>query len=110
MFMTIHRGSQPKIEYGILPCSQKRTYTRLKKQFPVLDSGGLKWPRSFLNAEVFGKWVGAFPSCIHSFIDCILEDTPPLVAAADGYKATVLLDAIHRSADTGDTVTIGNFA
>ncbi|MFC1574278.1 Gfo/Idh/MocA family protein [Candidatus Latescibacterota bacterium] len=67
---------------------------------------GFKWPRSLLNYKVFDRWVGAFPSCINNFIDDILEDRKPVVSAYDGWRSTAVLDAIHRSADTGETVKI----
>jgi predicted dehydrogenase len=65
-----------------------------------------KWPRSLLNKKVFDRWVGAFPSCINSFIDDILEDRDPVVSAYDGWRSTAVLDAIHRSADSGETVQV----
>lgn len=67
---------------------------------------GFKWPRSLLNYKVFDHWVGAFPSCINSFIDAIIDDREPYVTAYDGWRSTAVLDAIHRSADTGETVTV----
>lgn len=67
---------------------------------------GFKWPRSLLNYKVFDKWVGAFPSCINSFIDDIVEDREPVVTAYDGWRSTAVLDAIHRSADSGETVRV----
>jgi len=69
---------------------------------------GFKWPRSLLNYKVFDKWVGAFPSCINSFIDDIAEDREPKVTAYDGWRSTAVLDAIHRSADSGETVTVSS--
>jgi predicted dehydrogenase len=59
------------------------------------------WPRSFLNFQVFDRWVGAFPSCVESFIDSILEDRMPYVSAYDGWRATAALDAIHRAVASG---------
>lgn len=67
---------------------------------------GLAWPRSLLNYKVFDRWVGAFPSCINSFIDAIIEDRQPYVTAFDGWRSTAVLDAIHRSIETGETVRI----
>ncbi|HZP80671.1 MAG TPA: Gfo/Idh/MocA family oxidoreductase [Chthonomonadaceae bacterium] len=64
------------------------------------------WPRSLLNFQVFDKWVGAFPSCVESFIDAILEDRPPYVTAYDGWRATAALDAIHRSVASGQVEKI----
>ena len=60
---------------------------------------GYQWPRSLLNYKVYDKWVGAFPSCIHSFIDAILQDREPYVTVRDGWVATATIDAMHRSAE-----------
>ena len=67
---------------------------------------GMAWPRSLLNYKVFDRWVGAFPQCIGSFIDAVAEDRQPHVTAYDGWRSTAVLDAIHRSAETGQTVQI----
>lgn len=69
-------------------------------------SDGFKWPRSLLNYKVFDTWLGAFPSCVNSFIDAIGEDREPYVTVYDGWRATAVLDAIHHSADTGETVKV----
>jgi predicted dehydrogenase len=60
-----------------------------------------EWPRSLLNFQVFDRWVGAFPACVESFIEAILEDRQPYVTAYDGWRATAALDAIHRSVASG---------
>ncbi|MCL4215804.1 MAG: Gfo/Idh/MocA family oxidoreductase [Candidatus Hydrogenedentes bacterium] len=70
------------------------------------DLDRFSWPRSLLNYRVFDRWVGAFPSCINSFIDAILENREPYVTGFDGWRATAVLDALHRSADTGETVKV----
>jgi hypothetical protein len=36
----------------------------------------------------------------------VLEDREPYVTALDGWRATAVLDALHRSADTGETIGI----
>jgi predicted dehydrogenase len=66
-----------------------------------------QWPRTLLNFQVFDRWVGAFPSCIESFIENILHDTEPRVTAYDGWRVTAALDAIHRSILTGQIEKIG---
>jgi predicted dehydrogenase len=60
-----------------------------------------EWPRSFLNFQVFDRWVGAFPACVESFIEAILTDREPYVTAYDGWRATAALDAIHRAVASG---------
>jgi predicted dehydrogenase len=64
------------------------------------------WPRSLLNYKVFDQWVGAFPSCINSFIDAILEDRETYVNEFDGWRVTATLEALHESAKTGKSVLV----
>lgn len=70
------------------------------------SEAGFSWPRSLLNYQVFDRWAGAFPACITSFIDAINEDREPFVTARDGMRATAVLDALHRAAETGGAVKI----
>jgi predicted dehydrogenase len=67
---------------------------------------GFAWPRSLLNYQVYDRWVGAFPSCIHSFIDAIRENREPYVTARDGWRATATIDALHQAAETGGAVAV----
>lgn len=62
---------------------------------------GFSWPRSFLNYPIFGRWRGAFPACIESFIDVLVGDLQPHVNAYHGWLATATLEALHRSAERG---------
>jgi predicted dehydrogenase len=64
------------------------------------------WPRSLLNYKVFDRWIGAFPSCINSFIDAILEDRKTYVNEVDGWRVTATLEALHRSAETGKSLPV----
>lgn len=79
---------------------------RKSEAIEMSGSDGFKWPRSLLNYKVFDTWLGAFPSCVNSFIDAIGEDREPYVTVYDGWRATAVLDAIHHSADTGETVKV----
>ncbi|MCC6143548.1 MAG: Gfo/Idh/MocA family oxidoreductase [Candidatus Hydrogenedentes bacterium] len=74
------------------------TIDRKAEAMELSTEDGLAWPRSFLNKKVFDAWVGAFPSCINSFIDAVLDDFTPHVNVLDGWKTTAVLDALHRSA------------
>ena len=46
------------------------------------------YPKGFLNAEIFGRLRGAFPSCLEDFLLAIREGTPPPVTAFDGPPAS----------------------
>lgn len=59
------------------------------------------YPRTLLNYQVFDRWQGALPACMYSFIDAIKENREPFVTAEDGRRVTAILDAIHRSLESG---------
>ena len=79
---------------------------RKTEAIEMSEPEGFKWPRTLLNYKVFDKWIGAFPSCINSFIDNLSQDSEPIVTAYDGWRTTAVLDALHRSADTGETIKL----
>jgi len=58
-------------------------------------------PRTFLNYKVFEQWQGAVPASVKSFLNAIEHDTEPHVNARDGVRSTAILDAIHRSLESG---------
>jgi predicted dehydrogenase len=59
------------------------------------------YPRTLLNYKVFDRWVGALPACMYSFIDAINEKRQPYVTAEDGRRVTAILEALHRSLQSG---------
>ncbi len=79
---------------------------RKDEAIEMSSESGFAWPRSLLNAQVFDRWVGAFPSSIESFIDAIEQDREPYVTARDGWRVTAVLDAFHRAADSGGVVKV----
>jgi predicted dehydrogenase len=60
------------------------------------------YPKGFLNAEIFGRMRGAFPSCLEDFLFAVREGKEPRVTAFDGRQVTAALEAIHRSLETGN--------
>jgi len=64
------------------------------------------YPKGFLNAEIFGRMRGAFPSCLEDFVYAIRDSTEPKVTGWDGRQVTATLEAIHRSLETGNTEKI----
>ena len=105
----VYPESHPAMPDSFMEVVGEHGHVHLDRKTEAIEMStpdGFKWPRSLLNYKVFDRWVGAFPSCINSFVDDILEDREPVVTAYDGWRSTAVLDAIHRSADTGGTVTI----
>jgi predicted dehydrogenase len=105
----IYPESHPAMPDSFMEVIGEQGHIHLDRKTESIEMSGpegFKWPRTLLNYKVFGRWVGAFPSCIGSFIDALEENREPYVTAYDGWRTTAVLDAIHRSADTGETVAI----
>lgn len=58
-------------------------------------------PRTFLNYKVFDEWQGAYPACIRAFLYAIENNTELHVNVRDGVRNTAILEAIHKSLDSG---------
>ena len=74
---------------------------RKYESIEVSNEKSFTYPKTFLNKKIFGRIRGAFASALDSFVDCIVNDTDPIVKAFDGRQATAILEAIVRSADYG---------
>lgn len=67
----------------------------------ISTAKAFSYPKLFLNTEIFGRMRGAFPACLEDFLFAVREGTEPQVTGADGRQVTAVLEAIHRSLETG---------
>jgi predicted dehydrogenase len=81
-------------------------FDRKRESIEMSTPAAFTYPKVFLNSEVFGKLRGAFVECLSDFLDAIINDTEPQVTALDGRQVTAVLDAVTRSLDTGQKVTL----
>ena len=81
-------------------------FDRKRESIEMSTPAAFTYPKVFLNSEVFGKLRGAFVECLSDFLDAIINDTEPQVTALDGRQVTAVLDAVTRSLDTGQRVTL----
>lgn len=105
----VYPNSHPAMPDSFMEVVGEHGHMHLDRKMEAIEMStpeAMKWPRTFLNYKVFDKWVGAFPSCINSFIDDLVEDRVPKVTAYDGWRSTAVLDAIHRSVDSGETIKV----
>jgi predicted dehydrogenase len=52
-------------------------------------------------AELYGKPVGFAVAAIQHFVDCVVNDKPPMVTGEDGLAVARVLAAMEQSARTG---------
>ncbi len=105
----IYPESHPSMPDSFMSLTGEKGHFQIDRKSEAIEmscEGKFTWPRSFLNYKVFDQWVGAFPSCINSFISAIIEDRKPYVNEVDGWRVTATLEALHQSAETGETVQV----
>lgn len=74
---------------------------RKQEQIEIATSSGYEYPRNLLQRRVHGVWGGAVRDCLWHFVDCAREGTEPLVTVEDAATTSAVLQALHRSAETG---------
>lgn len=107
----IYPNTHPSMPDSFMQVIGERGHVNLDRKAEAIEMSTeekFKWPRSLLNYRVFDKWVGAFPSCVNSFVDAVIEDRAPFVTALDGWRATAVLDAWHQSIENGGIVRVAD--
>jgi len=64
------------------------------------------YPDVLVMPEIHGKQMGFAAESIRHFIDCVAEDKEPMVTGRDGLRVTALIEAIEKSASSGERVNV----
>lgn len=72
----------------------------------VYSEKGVELPDVSAAADLYGKPVGFAVASIQHFVDCVVNDRPPLVTGEDGLAVARVLAAAEQSAQTGLPVAI----
>ena len=75
--------------------------TRSSDQVELATEEAFEYPRSSVGANIHGEQRGAVSDALHHVVTCVLEDKEPLVTMESSRHVTAILDAIHRSLDSG---------
>jgi predicted dehydrogenase len=100
----IYPNTSPYMPDSYMELVGSKGTTQIDRQAEAIDAmmeEKFACPRTFLNYKVFEKWQGAMPSAIESFLYAIENDTEPHVNAREGVRSTAVLEAIHKSLDSG---------
>ncbi|HWB84670.1 MAG TPA: Gfo/Idh/MocA family oxidoreductase [Bryobacteraceae bacterium] len=79
---------------------------RKRESIEISTEKKFSYPKGFLISDTFGRLRGAFPMCLEDFLLAIRDDTKPHVTGVDGRQVTAVLEAIHESLRTGNTVPV----
>lgn len=96
----IYPNSSPYMPDSFMEVIGTKGTTHINRKDEAIDAileDKFTCPRTFLNQQVFGEWVGAMPSSVRSFVNACKNDTETAVNAKEGLRSTSILDAIHRS-------------
>jgi predicted dehydrogenase len=81
-------------------------FDRKREGIEISTEQAFTYPKTFLNANVFGTLRGAFPACLDDFVQSIRKNSEPAVGVNDGRQVTAALTAIHESLRSGETIRV----
>jgi len=66
----------------------------------------VNYPDILVSTEIYGKAAGFGIESIRHFVDCVVNDKQPLVTGEDGLRATQVIRAMEKSANSGKPVQL----
>lgn len=100
----IYPNSYPSMTDSFIEVVGERGMMHLKRdseQIELATADGFEYPRTSTGALIHGEQRGSVPEALFHMTTCILEDRVPLVTLESSRHVTAILDAIHRSVDSG---------
>ncbi len=79
---------------------------RTRETLAVANKNGYQYPKSSMTMEVAGRLEGALPTSVGLYIDSLIAGKEAPVTVTDGLEVTRIVDAIHRSLETGGPARI----
>jgi predicted dehydrogenase len=79
---------------------------RQQEQLQIASPQRFDYPRSLLLMEMTSHPQGAVRHAISHWVDCALDQQPPLISLEHSRQVTAILDAIHRSLATGQSARV----
>jgi predicted dehydrogenase len=74
---------------------------RKSEQIEIATADSYQYPRLAIMPTIHGRQRGAMADAINHFVDCVIDDAEPLVAMESSRHVIAILDALHRSLDSG---------
>ncbi|HTV70877.1 MAG TPA: Gfo/Idh/MocA family oxidoreductase [Rhizobiaceae bacterium] len=74
---------------------------RDSEQIELATEAAFEYPRTSIGAMIHGVQRGAVSEALQHVVTCVLEDKEPLVTLESSRHVTAILDALHRSLESG---------
>jgi len=82
--------------------------TTSNRMLQIDSPSGISYPDLLGSPTIHGSHVGFARESIRHFVDCVVNDTPPLATGEQGLEVTRIALAIQQSAETGQPVTVSS--
>lgn len=79
---------------------------RKREQIEIAGEERFEYPRNLLVNRVGGRPSGSTYAAVTHFVDAVLDGFEPLVSVESSVRVTQVLEAIHRSCESGASVRI----
>jgi predicted dehydrogenase len=100
----IYPNSYPSMTDSFIEIVGENGMMHLKRdseQVELATERAFEYPRTSVGAMIHGEQRGAVSDALQHMVTCILEGGEPLVDMAGSRHVTAILDALHRSLDSG---------
>lgn len=100
----IYPDSYPSMTDSFIEVVGEAGMMHLKRdsdQLELATNEGFEYPRHSIGQMIHGEQRGAVTDALRHMVSCILEDREPLVTLESSRHVTAILDALHRSLESG---------
>ncbi len=100
----IYPNSYPSMTDSFIEVIGEEGMMHLKRdsdQIELATDKSFEYPRTSISLDLHGEQRGAVFECLHHFTTCVRESKSPLVTIESSRHVIAILDALHRSLDSG---------
>lgn len=108
----IYPDSYPSMTDSFIEVVGEKGMMHLKRdseQVELATEASFEYPRTSIGSTIYGETRGAVYEAVQHMVTCVLEDKAPLVTLESSRHVTAILDALHRSLESGvgEKVSLG---
>ncbi len=100
----IYPNSYPSMTDSFIEVVGEKGMMHLKRdseQIELAHDTGFEYPRTSVGSMIHGVQRGAVSDALHHMVSCVVDNAAPLVTLESSRHVTAILDALHRSIESG---------
>jgi predicted dehydrogenase len=105
----IYPNSYPSMTDSFIEVVGETGMMHLKRdseQIELAHADAFEYPRTSVGAMIHGVQRGAVADALHHMVTCVINQEQPLVTLESSRHVTAILDALHRSVDSGQAEAV----